>query len=225
VQASFFSIGISDVLDMWHGQSEQKLHALFETARRARPTVLFFDEIEALGGNRLDMRQHFQRTLVNQFLAELDGAEGDNTDVLIIGATNSPWHVDSALRRPGRFDKIVFVEPPDEEARREILGLHLQGKPAAADVDLPRLARAAEGYSGADLRALVDTAAEEALREALRSGHMGPLTTAMLERALRQSRPSTTEWLTTAKNYAVYSNEGGLYDEVITYLKKRMMMR
>ncbi|MDQ2809384.1 MAG: ATP-binding protein, partial [Chloroflexota bacterium] len=223
--ARFLNVGISDVLDMWHGKSEHKLHALFETARRTRPTVLFFDEIEALGGNRLDMHQHFQRTLVNQFLAELDGAEGDNSGVLVIGATNSPWHVDSALRRPGRFDKVVFVAPPDEAARHDILRLHLRGKPAGEDADAARIAHETEGYSGADLRALVDTAAEAALQEAMRTGRLAPITTQGLLRALRQQRPSTIEWLTTAKNYAVYSNEGGLYDEVAAYLRAHKMLR
>ncbi|HET9222142.1 MAG TPA: ATP-binding protein, partial [Roseiflexaceae bacterium] len=214
VGARFLSIGISDILDMWYGQSEQKLHALFESARRARPAVLFFDEIDAIGGSRLDMRQQFQRTLVNQFLAELDGADSDNDGILVIGATNAPWHVDVALRRPGRFDHIVFVAPPDEAARREILRLHLRGKPAAEDVDVARLARETERYSGADLRALVDGAAEVALQEALRSGKIQPLSTALLLRALRDRKATTVEWLSMAKNYALYSNEGGLYDDV-----------
>jgi transitional endoplasmic reticulum ATPase len=225
VGARFLSVGISDILDMWHGQSEQKLHALFESARGARPAVLFFDEIEAIGGNRLDMRQHFQRTLVNQFLAELDGADSDNDGILVIGATNAPWHVDSALRRPGRFDHVAFVAPPDEAARREILRLHLRGKPAAEDVDVARLARETEGFSGADLRALVDGAAEVALQEALRSGQIQPLSTALLLQALRDRKASTVEWLSMAKNYALYSNEGGLYDEVAAYLRKRKLMR
>jgi SpoVK/Ycf46/Vps4 family AAA+-type ATPase len=221
VGARFLSVGISDILDMWHGQSEQKLHALFASARQSRPTVLFFDEIEAIGGSRLDMRQHFQRTLVNQFLAELDGAESNNDGILVIGATNSPWHVDQALRRPGRFDHIVFVAPPDEEARRETLRLHLRGKPAGEDVDVARMARETEGFSGADLRALVDGASEAALQGALRTGTIQPLTTALMLQALRSRRPSTVEWLSTAKNYATYSNEGGMYDDVAAYLKKR----
>lgn len=225
VGAHFISVGISDILDMWHGQSEHKLHALFEAARRLRPTVLFFDEIEAIGGNRLDMRQHFQRTLVNQFLAELDGVEGNNRNILVIGATNSPWHVDAALRRPGRFDNVVFVAPPDEAARREILRLHLHGKPAVEEIDVARLARDTEGFSGADLRALVDAAAEEALQDALRSGQIKPLSTGMLLRALKRQRASTVEWLATARNYAIYSNEGGVYDAVATYLRQRKLMR
>ena len=225
VGAAFINVGISDVLDMWYGQSEQKLHAIFEAARRLRPTVLFFDEIEALGGNRLDMRQQFQRTLVNQFLAEMDGMEGDNREILVIGATNSPWHVEPALRRPGRFEHVQFVPPPDEEARREILRLHLAGKPAAEDVDIQRLARETEGFSGADLRALVDAASSDALHDAMRSGKVVPFSTGLLLKALRKTRPSTLEWLNTARNYALYSNEGGLYDEVAAYLKKRRLMR
>jgi SpoVK/Ycf46/Vps4 family AAA+-type ATPase len=224
VGAAFISVGISDVLDMWYGQSEQKLHAIFEAARRLRPTVLFFDEIEALGGNRLDMRQHFQRTLVNQFLSEMDGVAGDNSDILVIGATNSPWHVEPALRRPGRFEHIIFVPPPDEEARREILRLHLAGKPAAEDVEVPRLARDTEGYSGADLRSVVDAASDQALQDAMRTGNVVPFTTSLLLAALRRTRPSTLEWLSTARNYAIYSNEGGLYDGVAAYLKKRKLL-
>jgi transitional endoplasmic reticulum ATPase len=225
VGAAFINVGISDVLDMWYGQSERKMHSIFEAARRLRPTVLFFDEIEALGGNRLDMRQQFQRTLVNQFLAEMDGMEGDNKEILVIGATNSPWHVEPALRRPGRFEHVLFVPPPDEEARREILRLHLAGKPAAEDVDVPRLARETEGFSGADLRALVDGASSEALRDAMRSGEVVPFSTSMFINVLRKTHPSTLEWLNTARNYAIYSNEGGLYDEVAYYLKKRKLMR
>src|SRR4029078_11002854 len=134
--------------------------ALFESARRARPAVLFFDEIEAIGGNRLDMRKHFQRTLGKQFLAELDGAESDNDGILVIGATNAPWHVDSALRRAGRFDHVAFVAPPDEAARREIPRVDLRGEAPGEGVDVARLARETEGFSGADLSALVDGAAE-----------------------------------------------------------------
>jgi Tfp pilus assembly protein PilF len=128
-----------------------------------------------------------------------------------------------ALRRPGRFDHVVFVAPPDEAARSEILRLHLRGKPAAEDVDVARLARETEGFSGADLRALVDGAA--ALQQALRSRQIEPLSTALLQRALRDRKASTVEWLSTAKNYALYSNEGGLYDDVATYLRKRKLMR
>jgi transitional endoplasmic reticulum ATPase len=220
VKAAFIYIGISDVLDMYYGESERKLHALFEDARRKTPAVLFFDEVEAIGGKRIDMRQHFIRTLVNQFLSEMDGASGNNEQLLIIGATNSPWHMDGALLRPGRFDRIIFVPPPDYEARLTILRLHLRGKPTA-DLDLPRLARQTEGYSGADLMGLVEQAAEAALQDALRSNQVRPLTTNDLVRAQQNQRPSMEEWFATARNYGLYANEGGLYNDVMNYMKSR----
>ncbi|MEJ2209007.1 MAG: AAA family ATPase [Anaerolineae bacterium] len=218
VRAEFVYVGIDDVLDMYHGESERKLHAIFETARRKAPSVLFFDEIEAVGGKRVDMRQHFLRTLVNQFLAEMDGMEGDNEGLLIVGATNAPWHVDGALMRPGRFDRVVFVPPPDYEARLAILRIHVRGKPAA-DLDLPRLARETAGYSGADLMGLVEAATDVALQDALRTGEVRPITTADLLAALRRLRPTVDDWLSTARNYGTYANETGFYDEVMTYLK------
>jgi SpoVK/Ycf46/Vps4 family AAA+-type ATPase len=224
VRAEFIYVGIDDVLDMYHGESERKLHAIFKTARRKSPSVLFFDEIEAVGGKRVDMRQHFLRTLVNQFLAEMDGMEGDNEGLLIIGATNAPWHVDGALMRPGRFDRVVFVPPPDYEARLAILRIHVRGKPTT-DLDLPRLARATRGYSGADLMGLVEVATEAALQDALRSGEVRPITTKDLVRAQRQVRPTVDDWLATARNYGTYANETGFYDEVMAYLKGRKRRR
>jgi transitional endoplasmic reticulum ATPase len=224
VRAEFVYVGIDDVLDMYHGESERKLHAIFETARRKSPCVLFFDEIEAVGGKRVDMRQHFLRTLVNQFLAEMDGMEGDNEGLLIVGATNAPWHVDSALMRPGRFDRVVFVPPPDYEARLAILRIHVRGKPAD-DLDLPRLARETDGYSGADLMGLVEAATEAALQDALRSGEVRPITTADLLAALKKLRPTVDDWLATARNYGTYANETGFYDEVMAYLKGRRRRR
>jgi AAA+ superfamily predicted ATPase len=219
VQADFVYVGIEDVLDMYHGESERKLHAIFQNARRKSPCVLFFDEIEAIGGKRVDMRQAFMRTLTNQFLAELDGFEGDNDGLLVIGATNSPWHIDSAIMRPGRFDRIVFVPPPDYEARLAILKIHLAGKPVT-NPDIPRLARQTEGFSGADLMAVVETATEAALQDALRTGAVRPLTNTDLFKALESTRPTVVEWLETAKNYGTYANESGFYDEVMGYIQR-----
>ncbi|MEM1071178.1 MAG: AAA family ATPase, partial [Planctomycetota bacterium] len=121
VKAGFMSIGINDVLDMWIGNSEKNLHALFEQARSSKPCVLFFDEVDALGASRSDMKRSGGRQLINQFLSELDGVEANNDGVLCLAATNTPWHLDSAFRRPGRFDRVIFVPPPDDVARKEIL--------------------------------------------------------------------------------------------------------
>ena len=140
VKAGFLAVGISDVLDMWIGNSEKNLHELFEQARRNKPCVMFFDEVDALGASRADMRQTGGRHLINQFLAELDGVQGDNEGLLILAATNAPWHLDNAFRRPGRFDRILFVPPPDPPARAVILRLMLAGKPAD-DIDFDKLAK------------------------------------------------------------------------------------
>lgn len=217
IDARFLSIGISDVLDMWIGASERNLHELFEQARRHRPCVLFVDEVDALAASRSDMRQSAGRQVINQFLAELDGVEADNDGLLILAATNAPWHVDAAFRRPGRFDRIIFVPPPDRAARAEILRIHLHGKPTE-DLDLDVLAKKSDGFSGADLKAVVDLAIEGALEEAMRSGRVVPLKNKVLLKAVKQQRCTTREWFASARNHALYANQGGLYDEVLDYL-------
>jgi AAA+ superfamily predicted ATPase len=220
VNARFLSIGINDVLDMWMGNSERNLHELFSQARRNRPCVLFFDEVDALGASRSDLRQSSMRHLVNQFLLELDGSQASNEGLLILGATNAPWHIDSAFRRPGRFDRVLFIPPPDASARAEILKLKLATKPVVA-IDFAKLAEKTADYSGADLQAVVDTAVEAKLQEAIRTGRPGPIATSDLLTALRTVKPTTREWFATARNHALYSNQGGTYDDILQYLKLR----
>lgn len=220
VQAHFLSVGIHDVLSMWMGQSEQQLHALFEQARSHSPCVLFFDEVDALGANRSDMRGGAGRQLINQFLSELDGLQEKNEGLLVLAATNAPWHLDPAFRRPGRFDRVIFVPPPDVGARKSILEIHLRGKPVQS-VDADAIAKKTEGCSGADLRGIVDRAVERKLEEALESGHAAPLTTKDLLAAAKEARATTTEWFSTARNHALYANEGGVYDDILAYLKMK----
>lgn len=217
IKAAFISIGINDVLDMWIGASEKNLHGLFDSARRNTPCVVFIDEVDALAASRSDMRQSAGRQVINQFLAELDGVDAANDGLLILAATNAPWHVDPAFRRPGRFDRIIFVPPPDRAARAEILRIHLAGKPAN-EVDIDQLAKKTEGHSGADLNAVVDLAIEGCLAEAMKKGGLVPLTTRDLLRAAQQHRPTTAEWFGTARNHALYANQGGTYDDVLAHL-------
>ncbi|MBC7450438.1 MAG: ATP-binding protein, partial [Cytophagales bacterium] len=217
VNAQFMSVGINDILDMWIGGSEKNLHELFEVARRNTPCVLFFDEVDALGASRSDMKQSAGRHLINQFLSEMDGIDTNNDGLLILAATNSPWHLDPAFRRPGRFDRIIFVAPPDEEGRISILKILLKDKPVK-DVDFGKVAKETKEYSGADLGALVDQSIEEKLRESFKSGNIEPITTKDLLNAVKKVIPSTKEWFTTARNYALYANEAGLYDDILKYL-------
>jgi SpoVK/Ycf46/Vps4 family AAA+-type ATPase len=215
----FVAVGVEEVLDMWLGQSEKKLHELFKLARANAPAILFFDEVDALGGRRSGLRHESYRTLVTQFLSELDGAGESNEGVLVLGATNAPWDVDPAFRRPGRFGEVLFVPPPDLRARVEILKLKLAGKPVR-EVDPAEIARMTELCSGADLDHLVQLAVEDALAESLRSGTVRPIDTTDLRNAAQKVRATTREWLTQARNFAAYANEAGQYDEVLSYLKR-----
>jgi ATP-dependent 26S proteasome regulatory subunit len=218
IQAGFVAVGINDVLDMWIGTSEKNLHALFEQARENKPCVLFFDEVDALGARRSDMQHSAGRHLINQFLAEMDGIQASNEGLLILAATNSPWHLDPAFRRPGRFDRVLFVPPPDASARAAILRILCRDKPVQ-DIDYAHLAKKTDQFSGADLKAVLDQAIEAKLREALKAGVPKPLTTADLSAAAASLKPTTKEWFATARNHALYSNQGGIYDDILKYLK------
>jgi len=216
-KAHFQSVGIHDVLEMWTGQSERNLHAIFEGARRRSPCVLFFDEVDALGAKRSDMSNASSRQSINQFLAELDGVGGNNEGLLVLAATNAPWHVDPAFRRPGRFDRLIFVPPPDAIARVAVLEVLLRGKPCDK-IDLAAIAKKTERFSGADLKGLVDLAIEAKLREALKRGVPTPIGEKDLSAALKKIKPSTAEWFATAKNHVLFANEGGAYDDVARYM-------
>jgi SpoVK/Ycf46/Vps4 family AAA+-type ATPase len=218
--SAFLSVGISDVLDMYIGESEHKLKALFDKARAEAPAVLFFDEVEALGGRRQHNHGPAMANLVSQFLSEMDGFASRNDGVLILAATNVPWAVDPAFRRPGRFDRVLFVPPPDRDAREAILRIHLADRPIAPDVDVRQLAQRTSGWSGADLENLVETAADEAIAASLEQAAEVPIRQAHFVAALESLRPTTSEWLATARNYARYANEAGQYDEVLAFLEK-----
>jgi len=218
IDAKFINIGLHDILDMWIGNSEKNLHEIFELARQHAPCVLFFDEVDAMGASRSDLKQSAMRHVINQFLAEMDGVGAHNEGVLILAATNAPWSVDAAFRRPGRFDRIIFVEPPDEKSREEILKSVLQGKPAG-DVDIKKVAQALPAYSGADINAVIDIAVEEKLLASMEAGSIQPINTKDLLNAAKQHRPTTAEWFATARNYALYANESGLYDDILKYMK------
>ena len=218
VNAKFINVSLNDILDMWIGNSEKNLHEIFELARYNTPCVLFIDEIDALGASRSDMKQSSGRHLINQFLQEMDGIDSPNEGVLIIGATNTPWNLDPAFRRPGRFDRIVFVPPPDATSRESILRLKLSNKPTGS-IDLQTISRKSEHYSGADIDAMIDIAIEQKLESSFADGIPKPLETNDLLSAIKKHKPSTQEWFSIAKNFAMFANDSGLYDEILTYLK------
>ncbi len=215
--ASFFSVGIAEVLDMWVGSSERNLAQVFAAARRNAPCVLFFDEVDALGQKRSHLtNSSSMRNTVNTLLAELDTPD---SGVFVLGATNHPWDVDAALRRPGRFDRMLLVLPPDLPARAAILTHHLRDRPLAG-VDVGALARATEHFSGADLAHLCATATERALADSMRAGAVRPIGQADFTAALREVRPSTGPWFATARNVVTFANTDGSYDDLAAYLKQ-----
>jgi SpoVK/Ycf46/Vps4 family AAA+-type ATPase len=147
----------------------------------------------------------------------MDGIASNNSGVLILAATNAPWYVDTALRRPGRFDRVIFVPPPDDTARTAILKIILEGKPLE-NMNYEKVSAATEGFSGADLRGLVDQAVEQKLDDAMKKGKILPLTTQDLLSAAKKLKPTTRDWFETAKNYALYSNQSGFYDDIVNYM-------
>jgi AAA+ superfamily predicted ATPase len=218
--ARLLSVSLADVLDMYIGQSERNLQAIFEIARHNAPCVIFLDEIDALGQKRAHLRNNASRGTVNQLLTEMDGLASDNEGVYVLGATNHPWDVDVALRRPGRFDRMVLVLPPDDQAREAVLRYHLRDRPIAA-VDTRALARMTAGYSGADLAFVCESAAERALLDSVRTGQPRMIEMPDLEAAVRDSRPSIGPWLQTARNVAEFANADGSYDDLLRYLRTR----
>lgn len=214
----FVNVRIENILDPYIGISERNLHDAFEAARSYSPCVLFLDEIDAIGFARRKRSSSVGQTLVDQLLQELDAIGSDNRSLLVLAATNAPWDVDDALLRPGRFDRRIFVPPPDEPARREILAITTRGVHAAS-LNLGKIAGRTPLFSGADLKALVERAIDAVIDEALESATEPPLTTAHLEQALKTVRPTTSEWLGRAQNYIEFANEDRRYDEIDKFLQ------
>ena len=221
--AEFISVGISDVLNMWIGESERQLAALFDKARHSRPCVLFFDEIDALAYARSKANSEHTRQVVNEFLAQLDGFGADNQGVLILAATNMPWDVDSAMKRPGRFSRSVFVPPPDIEARQKIIELKLTGVPHE-NIDSRAIASSTPHFSGADVEGVVELAKDFVLEEYVSNGSERPIQQQDVERAAKDMQASTLDWLRTARNLVKYAGADASYGDVEKYLKTHKLL-
>lgn len=219
--ANFYQVGIADVLHQWFGNSERSIRAVFDTARRNAPCVLFFDEVDALGHRRSALSgSSGLRPVVNTLLEEMDSANSVNDGVYVLGATNAPWDVDPALRRPGRFDRMIFVGLPDTGARAGIVRSHLQDRPVAG-IDLKSIANRTDSFSGADLAYVCETATQLAMADSMRSGQVRPVTMADIDTAIAQIRPSTGPWFETARNVVEFANGDGTYDELAKYMRRK----
>ncbi|HEX58763.1 MAG TPA: ATP-binding protein [Methanomicrobia archaeon] len=217
VRAKFYNIKTADLLSKWYGETDKNIRFVFEEARKNAPSILFFDEIDSIGSPKNG--EHHERRILNAFLTELDGFE-DRGDIMILAATNSPWNIDPALMRPGRFDKLLFVPPPDFKARIEIFKIHLRGRPVASDVDLEELAKLTEGYSGADIREICNDAATFPLEEALQGKPLREICMEDLIKAIKGRRPSLSYWLRLAKLKIVERKMEEFFPELFEYFKE-----
>ena len=220
VNARFISVGIHDLFSKWIGDTEKMIHQLFEEARRNAPTVLFFDEFDAFAAARSARDSRAYQTTVDQLLQEMDGMSGENENILVFAATNVPWHVDSAFRRPGRFDRLFFLPPPDRKAREEYLRRRAESLPGGESVPVKEIAKRTDLYTFADLKALVERASESALERSLEGDEIHPVTAEDFRTVVDETFSTASEWLVTARNYARFANEGGQYDDLAKYLRK-----
>jgi SpoVK/Ycf46/Vps4 family AAA+-type ATPase len=216
-RAEFIPVRITDILDPYLGVSSQNIKNVFTQARAKRPCILFIDEIDTIGFNRSRHASEHMRPVVDQLLTEIEGIESNNERMLIMGATNTPWDVDPALKRPGRFDRLIFVMPPDAAARREIFMLKMKGRPSE-NIDYTELARRTELYSGADIENVVEIAIENVISSIMKTGIERKISMRDLLNAVETTKPSTVEWLKTIETYIKYSNNS-LFSDVEVYLK------
>ena len=193
LHVDMIGIKCSDVMSKWYGESENLIASLFEEAKQRSPCILFLDEIDSIA-----KRRDFYSTddvtprVLSIMLSEMDGMD-EAEGVIIVATTNMPDLVDPALMRPGRFDKIIYVPPPDRESREEILKIHLKGKYVTDDIDIEGIAKRTKGFSGADIANLVREASSLGLEKALDTGKPQPITNEDLERILDEIKPSVSQ--------------------------------
>ncbi len=216
----FFNVNINEIVSRGVEEEAESLHKVFEEAAKNSPSVIFFDELEAIGGRRTGKTGHAEKMEVDQFLMEMDGVEGLGKDVLIIAATNVPWNIDPALRRSMRFTKQIFIPPPDLEAREQIFRIHLKGKPVAEIIDYKLLAEKTEDYSSSDIKAICDRAAEIPWEEALRGGESRKIGMRDFLYAIGKQKSSLIPWFKAAHKELRKSGEETLFDEFARHIMK-----
>ncbi|WP_340818529.1 AAA family ATPase [Methanolobus sp. WCC4] len=212
--ADFISVKTSSIVSKWVGASEKNIKQVFDIARGEERSIIFFDEIDSIAGRRSESEDYAKR-VVNELLAQMDGVDTATDNLLILAATNEPWAIDPALRRPGRFSKLVFVPEPDLEAREAILKIHLKKRPLDEDVDIKQLAELTNSYSGADLAAICQEAADIPLGEALRGGEPRKIGLRDFRTVLEKRKPSIISWYIEARSAIRKSGEEQVFSELL----------
>lgn len=212
--ADFISVKTSSIVSKWVGASEKNIKQVFDIARDREKSIIFFDEIDSIAVRRSESEDYAKR-VVNELLAQMDGVDTASDNLLVLAATNEPWAIDPALRRPGRFSKLVFIPEPDLEARTAILEIHLKKRPLANDVDIKHLAKLTNSYSGADLATICKEAADIPLGEALRGGEARKIRHQDFEAVLQKRKPSIVSWYIEARSAIKKSGEEEVFAEML----------
>lgn len=207
-EVHFINVNLASILDKWVGNSEKAVSMIFSAARKKAPSIIFLDEVDAIGGQRSTMQSGWEKKLISQLLIELDGLTSNNTNVMVLGASNAPWDVDYALRRPGRLGRLIFVPPPVEKEREEILRLYLAKRPLAAqEIDVSKIAALTEHYSADALRQLVENAATIPWRAAIETGEERAIGSEDLLSAVALTPPDLGEWEKHVRRYEEFAKQ------------------
>jgi len=215
---NFFNINTSDIMSGGGEAAAKHSRGILSRAAKNAPCILFFDEIDALGGRREEQKGGGERIVVNQFLMEMDGVESLSGNVLVIGSTNVPWGLDPALRRAGRFTDQIFIPPPEYNARVEIFKIHTRKRPVSPDVNYEKLAELTEGYSSADIKAICDDALEIPWEASLAGNPLRQANMSDFLSVLGTRKSTLPPWYKLAEKELGKSGEAGLYPELSGFI-------
>jgi len=214
----FINLKISDIKDKYVGESEKRIKEVFELARDYEKAIIFFDEIDALAGERSESKTGHERSLVNELLSQMDGLESKGSEkekrYLVLAATNMPWDVDIALRRAGRFDTTIFIPHPDFEARQKILEIGLKDKPC--NVNTEKLAEMTDGFASAEIIDICDKAARIPLRERIKEEKpRRKITMDDFEKVLKGRKAVLSSWYPKAVKEVANAEEAEMFSELV----------
>jgi AAA+ superfamily predicted ATPase len=211
-KSKFIVANINEIVDMYAGNTEKNMHAIFEQARKNAPCIIFFDEVDALGTKREGEQQSTMRMAVNQFLQELDGVEKNPEGIFVITATNQPWDVDPALKRAGRLGESIYVPPPNYKTRKHAMIYHTSKMPLEKHISFGRLARATMGYSGADLAEVCDKTALRVAAEEDRTGKNRKIGMSDFMAIIKKKQTALDEWYGMIKKDIISKTETQIVD-------------
>ena len=217
-KATFIHVKSSDIKSKFVGETEKNIAELFAQARKNQPSIIFFDEFEALGGDRAEGLSH-ERSAVAQLLTEMDGVDSGDQQILLLAATNEPWAIDAALRREGRFGTTIFIPPPDLAAREQILELQMQKRPTEK-IDYSAFAQLTEGFSGADIKAVCEYATNLALKESLLTGKKRKITLEDMQTAIAKTQSVLKQWFAKAREQVVKKKLEESFKELVETANK-----